>query len=465
MHSTQLWSSIGLGIVLGLVALPPLAQAVPPAAPCAGSRQPIPFGSAEIGEVRLGGSLGVVHDIVADANDLYICGEFDSVDGVPATNIARWTGSSWQPLWGASGVPGDEGIGYGGRVSACVMTIGPDGRLYVAGHVSNAGIQSVANIAAWDPSANSWHVLPTGGIAAGSDLERVWSIATTGLYDLNPANDYVEVGGFFNTDGSGNPIPNSHARYHPATNSWVYTSANLEISMGSGPLPGEVMAIHDWDAVGSPSKVVLGGHFDPQPGSLSENLYADPSGSSFGLERVTPQHSTVLYPALRNGAPILVWGGTMAGVGTSTTYSTTPIVEPTPGMGYLETSGTARGLGVPSALVLDFVQPTGPHWVPELLFAGGLFTDIDGATMTGLGWSGYPSFPSTPSQWHQVHHGGSEGVDVQVEALTEFDSPPGMEEELGGVQSCVWAGGDYSQILGVPAGSIGGFCCPGFGQQ
>lgn len=53
---------------------------------------------------------GQIHAAVSHKGDLYVGGAFTSVDGIPATNIARWNGASWSAL----GVPPWESLFFFG---------------------------------------------------------------------------------------------------------------------------------------------------------------------------------------------------------------------------------------------------------------------------------------------------------------------------------------------------------------
>ena len=77
-------------------------------------------------------------------DDLIVAGGFTSAGGVPATNIARWNGSSWSAL--GSGIPG----------APIAMTVF-NGELIVAGFFASAGGVTVNNIARWDGA--SWQPL------------------------------------------------------------------------------------------------------------------------------------------------------------------------------------------------------------------------------------------------------------------------------------------------------------------
>ena len=96
---------------------------------------------------------GEIKASVIDANgDLYICGEFDSVAGVPGTeNIARWDGESWHAL--------DEGVLY-----YCeALAVDSQGHVYVGGEFNEdgaSGVDGTNYIAKWNGS--SWEALSEG---------------------------------------------------------------------------------------------------------------------------------------------------------------------------------------------------------------------------------------------------------------------------------------------------------------
>lgn len=108
----------------------------------------------------------------APSGDIYVGGDFMNAGTSPnADYIARWNGSSWQPL----------GPGLTGSVYA--IAVAPNGDIIVGGNFANAGGNPDADgIARWDGS--SWHaignqlfgrvyaiqVMPNGDIVAGGIL-------------------------------------------------------------------------------------------------------------------------------------------------------------------------------------------------------------------------------------------------------------------------------------------------------
>ena len=121
---------------------------------------------------------------------LIAAGLFTSAGGVTANRIARWDGSTWQPL--------GAGMNFGVRA---LTTFDPDGdgpqasQLIAAGNFTTAGGVAADRIARWDGSA--WH--PVGKLVDGSILA---------LTTFDPDGDdrvafpRLCVGGYFTQAGS-----------------------------------------------------------------------------------------------------------------------------------------------------------------------------------------------------------------------------------------------------------------------
>jgi len=84
---------------------------------------------------------------------LFAAGAFSAVNGVPATNIARWNGSAWSAV----------GTGLsGGDVNAlCVFDDGNGPQLYAGGSFTTAGGLPTPSLARWD--GTSWSIVPGTG--------------------------------------------------------------------------------------------------------------------------------------------------------------------------------------------------------------------------------------------------------------------------------------------------------------
>lgn len=133
-----------------------------------------------------------VYALVVGADDmLYAGGFFTTAGGIPANNVAHWTGTEWQPL----------GSGTEGEVRSLVAK--PDGNLYAGGTFTIAGGIAADNIARWDGAA--WHPLGTGTGGA------VYSLASG-------PDGSLYAGGAFTT--AGGTAANRIARWDSTTSSW-----------------------------------------------------------------------------------------------------------------------------------------------------------------------------------------------------------------------------------------------------
>ncbi|MFO0859759.1 MAG: hypothetical protein U0570_04320 [Phycisphaerales bacterium] len=139
----------------------------------------------------------LIYDLVVlPNNDLVAVGGFTSADFSPANNVARWNGTSWQPL--------GNGITNGFVTAA---TVALNGDLIVGGNFLTAGSTSVNNIARWNGS--TWLAMGSGITAASS--KQVWALTTLTGGD-------IIAGGLFDAAG-GVPAKNL-ARWNPATSTW-----------------------------------------------------------------------------------------------------------------------------------------------------------------------------------------------------------------------------------------------------
>lgn len=125
--------------------------------------------------------------------ELYAGGFFTAAGGIPANNIAKWNGTSWQTL----------GSGTNGEISAmCVH----NGKLYVGGSFTTAGGLAVQGLARWNGS--SWETVGRGysGVSDmcaydGSLYLAAWTdqymgppISSVTKYD---GSSWSEIGGWY----------------------------------------------------------------------------------------------------------------------------------------------------------------------------------------------------------------------------------------------------------------------------
>ncbi len=142
------------------------------------------------GGMNLGGvrTLAVFDDGTGPA--LYAGGDFSTAGGVPASNIAKWDGSSWSPL--GSGVAG----GSGGVYNLHVYDDGSGPGLYAGGWFETAGGITTNGIAKWDGS--SWSALGAGVGVLGGEAVIWFETFDDGI------GDALYVGGEF-TSMNGQP--------------------------------------------------------------------------------------------------------------------------------------------------------------------------------------------------------------------------------------------------------------------
>lgn len=104
---------------------------------------------------------------------LYACGSFTAIGGVNANRIARYNGSTWQPLGGGASAG-----------SITQMTAAPNGDVYVAGNWTSSGgsiggISTIASIAIWNGS--SWLPVPAASLPVtathANDSYQVWALS------------------------------------------------------------------------------------------------------------------------------------------------------------------------------------------------------------------------------------------------------------------------------------------------
>jgi trimeric autotransporter adhesin len=103
--------------------------------------------------------------------DLYVSGSFDTVDGQPASHIARWDGTRWNALGS-------------GLNDAATITV-DDRKVYATGSFSTAGGKATAYFGIWDIPPVS---LILSASANGSGLRLAWPVnVSTAVLKFTPS--------------------------------------------------------------------------------------------------------------------------------------------------------------------------------------------------------------------------------------------------------------------------------------
>jgi hypothetical protein len=176
----------------------------------------------------------VVYALALSASNVYAAGNFITVGGTGATNIAKRDGSAWSAL----------GPGLDGTVQALAVS-GSD--LYAGGYFTTAGGSPATNIAKWDGS--TWSALGSG--------------MNSTVYALAVSGSDLYAGGAFTT--ASGIAANYIAKWDGST--WR--------PLGSG-LNGPVVAL-----VVSGNNIYAGGAFTTAGGSPAANI-AKWDGSTWG---------------------------------------------------------------------------------------------------------------------------------------------------------------------------------------
>ncbi len=128
---------------------------------------------------QVGGGVqgGAVYALAVAGGSLFVGGSFNQVGELGASNIAQWDGTNWSAL--------------AGGVNAVVLALAWDGQnLYAGGHFTMAGTNAVRKVACWD--GTNWAGLGSGIIS----LDWVSAVDS-----LTVGRDGLYVGGRFRFAG------------------------------------------------------------------------------------------------------------------------------------------------------------------------------------------------------------------------------------------------------------------------
>lgn len=192
------------------------------------------------------GATGEVFAVAADNNGLpnalYIGGNFTSIEGTPASNVARFDGTKWDAL--------------GGGVNGAVRAIAPVsfnqpgafvGGTFTAAINPDGSTVSVANIAFWDHTQKRW--FPVGSGLNGP------------VYALEVFSYALYAGGAFTQELLNGPTLNRIAKWDFSTHQWESFGGGVD----GGTMPEvRALAVGRGGSVSSPRSwrsVYVGGNF------------------------------------------------------------------------------------------------------------------------------------------------------------------------------------------------------------
>ncbi len=354
-----------------------------------------------------GGRTATAHSIAAfddgDGPALYASGEFQVIDGVRVSNIAKWDGRAWSALDSALGT----GLGPASFRVAFDMLAFDDGSgpaLYVGGDFRTAGGVETGPIARWD--GRQWS-------AVGQEIERGGRVHALGVFD-DGSGPALYAGGQFDLEGGegGSDL----ARWDGQR--WRPLSAGRR---------GPVHAIEVFDDGGGPDLYVAGGYQ-----VVGEDVYmgiarwdgrdwSDVGGGLSGT-RLEVRSLCVYHdpagPALYAGGRF-TWAGGVAAHGLAVWDGAT----------WSATEAHTRTDDVHAMAVFD--DTSGPA-----LYVGGHFTD--GQSIWSLArWDGLA--------WTRLGQG-----DIGVLDLASFDDGHGP---------ALYAGGSFTVLDGVATSGVARYGC------
>ena len=186
-----------------------------------------------------GANLDVTALLQLANGDIVAGGAFTSIGGVGTNCIARWNGAAWQALGGGI----DAVAPFGTSVQAIVAL--PNGDLIVGGTFSAASGVPVANIARWNGTA--WSALGTGCNGA------VRGLAVTGSGDVVAAGSFTQAGGV---------VVNGVARWNGTT----WNAFGVGASAGVGTFGAATVAVQ------ANGDIVVGGVFVTAGGAAANRI-------------------------------------------------------------------------------------------------------------------------------------------------------------------------------------------------
>ncbi len=265
-----------------------------------------------------------VYDLAFVNDTLYAAGVFTNVNGVAATNLAKWDGTNWSSVGFQKGTP------YSLAVNG--------GTLYVGGSFTNVGAVAMKNVGSYDGAA--WHALGAG--LGDTNVTIVYALAAT--------NATLYAGGVFTNSGS-SVLSSNVARWDGA--SWSPVGGGLTTVVYSLATKG--------------TELYAAGLFGGSGLAKFDGSSWSACGSGFNA----------------NAQSVAVLGNLVCVAGSFTTVNSTSMARFAAWNG---TSWQAAGSGLSSAAVRVYSTGTNVLVGGNFLLAGGLLAN-GLAAWDGVNWS------------------------------------------------------------------------------
>jgi trimeric autotransporter adhesin len=304
--------------------------------------------------------------------DLVAGGTFTSASGVPASNIARWNGSSWSPY----------GTGTNGPVRALATL--PNGDLVAGGGFAMAGGTQVNRVARWDGTAwtalgsgvNGFSVYallnrPNGDLLVGGDFTTAGGVPANRIARWNGsswsplgsgtsgdvrcmttmANGELLAGGQFQT--AGGISVNSIARWNgSAWSSLGFPTASMVYALTTAP-NGDSVAGGNFSSAGGVSATRVARYRSTCPATATDTgAGCAGSGGSNGYAALTAPWLGTTYRARGTGLPAIGVAAVVSGAAT-TSLPLAALLPPSPAACTLLVAPDFVELAVPTAGSVD----------------------------------------------------------------------------------------------------------------
>jgi hypothetical protein len=208
-----------------------------------------------------GAPTGFAFELVEDAGQLLVGGDFTSVGGVPGNGVAAWTGTAWHPM----------GFARGATVYA--LGRGPDGQLYAGGALGDLG-GGAGGIARW--TGQTWALV--GGGVVNRTFPGVVTALASHQGSLYAAGCFVTAGGAEGAPGA--VVSRDVARFDGAWHS-LDDGSRGTVAPWIEPLacgdegPSSVWDVSKQAMVSTGRQLLLGGSFAGIAGVESQAIIAN----------------------------------------------------------------------------------------------------------------------------------------------------------------------------------------------